>query len=469
LVDFTLGKHRQKLTKIAFAFFVLLYGTGISKAQTEPDFTWANTSYFNLKVGESIEYNSVEIQLLSLHNHFNKVKVGNDTLLLKVSRRSLPVVSNGIRLFIADNKNVRSLSDDESFHGLLEKDALICLSDISSKMLDPNKYVFPISFNDGFIWSAEEDTYMFSYQDSEEGNNGIFASYAGIGIDLNDARGIEKHWIVAIENSTVVWVEDKRLDKMGKEACVLLQSEADSNIYYLYNHLYNKNIEVREGQKLMRGELIGTVWGDEFWGYLQFVILKSDSIPSYANRFHNALNFFPQFYELYFQHIYSAAKSFTRGKIEFGRPKFINRNQKNTYAFEEYSGKGWVLGNWNIADKVESAIKGEDGNARLQKRLFSGRPAKCVNPKNYYDYEVNVKNGVYRIRAKVGDLYLPTWQKVEFEGVIAATYELEAAEQKWTSEKVVKVSNNKLTIRIHIDKYNQKVAGLSEIVFQRAY
>lgn len=439
-------------------------------AQQNDCFYWGNTAYFNCNVGDSIEFNSVKIKVLELNNHYNRISIGNDTLWIKVSRRSLPVSLNGVRLFVADNKNVKNIHDDNNLHALLSKDVQIGVSDANKKMLESDQYVFPISFNDGFLWSAEEDSYVFAFQNNNVGEDKkCCRSYEGIGIDLQDARGIERHWIVAIENSTVVWIEDKKLDESGKDACVLLQSNSDSTIYYLYNHLYNKNIEVKEGQKLIRGELIGTAWGDDKWGHLQFVVLKSDSIPDYGNRYANSVNFFPQFYELYFQHTYSANKSFTRGKIDFGQPSFSNRNQKNTCAFEEYSGKGWVLGNWNIADKVDHVEKGEDGNARLQKTLFSNTGAKSRNPENYYDYQVNVKNGVYRVRVKVGDLILPSWQKIDFEGVNAATYSLAAGEQKWTSEKVVKVSDGKLSIRIYIDSKNNQVAGLSEIVFQRAY
>lgn len=437
---------------------------------TNPDITWGNSLYFNLNVGESFFHDSVEVKLLQIKNQFNKIAVDDDTLWIKVSRRTLPLASGKSRLFIADNANVKRLSEDKGVHGLLTKDALICVSDFRNTMLDGRNFIFPISFNDGFIWNAEENGYMYSYMGKNATErNGFVGAYQGISFDLNDARGIEKHWIVAIENSTVVWVEDRKIDRMGKEACVLLKSNSVPNIYYLYSGLYNKTTEVKKGQRLMRGELVGTAWGDEKWGHFQLSVLKSDSVPSYENRYHNSLNFFPQLFELYFKQSFSFTKSYTRGKVEFGRSAQYNQNQKNTSAFEEYLGKGWMLGEWNATDKVESVVNGSEGNARLKKVLFSDEKARCRNPKNYYDYEINVKSGVYRVRAKVGDLHLPSWQKIEFEGVTGATYDLTASEQKWTSERVVKVTDRKLTIRIYIDKNNGKVAGLSEIVFQRAY
>ena len=128
---------------------------------------------------------------------------------------------------------------------------------------------------------------------------------------------------------------------------------------------------------------------------------------------------------------------------------------------------GWILGKWNIADKVEWISSRVMGNARLSKVLFRGQPAECTNPENHYDYLINVKNGVYRIRASVGDLYLPTWQKVEFEGVSAGTFHLGKGEFTWTSEKVVRVRDGNLNVRIYTGDNNQ-VAGIREIVFQQA-
>ncbi len=452
-------------------FYILVFclTSFFSNAQenTEPEIIWGNTCYYNLNIGESIYYNSIEIKLLEIEHLFNKIKVDDDTLWMQVSQRTLPVGACSKRLFVADNKNLKAIDDDGKLHGLLTKDALICLSEQNKSMLNEHDYFFPVSFNDGFLWNAEEDSYMFSYLGKN--NAGKYESFTGIGIDLHDARGIQKHWIVALEKSTVVWVEDKKQDKMDKQACVLLKSGTDLGIYYVYDALFKNNIEVKKGQKLVRGELIGTAWGDENWGHLQFAVVKSDSVPSYANRYHNTLNFFPQFYDLYFNLSYSFPKSFTRGKLDFGKASQYNRNQKNLHSFEEYSGKGWLLGKWNKVGKVESIARHKEGNARLRKVLFAGERAKSTNPNNYFDYEINVKNGVYRVRAKVGDLFFPSWQKIDFEGVKAATYSLDAGEQKWTTERVVKITDRKLTVRIYIDSENNKVAGLSEIVFQRAY
>jgi hypothetical protein len=450
-------------------FFLFALVTGLQAQNSNPDFTWGNGYYYNLNVGDSIRFNNKTIQLLKLQNHFNQIAIENDTLWIKVSRRTQPALFHGVRLFVADNKNVKALTTDKNVHGLLKKEALICLSSFRESLIDFEQYIFPVSFNDGFLWSTEEDTYMFSYLGNEEKNGETFyRSYEGISFDLHDARGLEKHWLLAIENADVVWVE-KNLGADGNQACVLLKSKSQSSVYYLYNHLFTKNTIVKEGQELIRGEPLGTAWGDSEWGHLQFAVIYSDSVPAYSQRFHNVVNGFPQLYELYFREGSNYNKTFSKGRIYFGRPRWVNGNQKNVTEWEPYAGKGWQLGRWNTADKVDGVSKGLKGNARLKKVLFEDSPAEVRNPQNFYEYEINVRNGTYRIRAEVGDLYLPSWQRVSFEGVDAGEFMLDAGDSTWTSERAVNVRDGNLTVRIYVDEKNDKVAGLSQIVFQRAY
>jgi hypothetical protein len=458
------------MRRILIIFFLcvnqLLFVT--AQQQNPPEFTWGNTTYFNINIGESVEYNGVEIKLLKLENHFNQIKIGDDTIWIKVSRRTLPELIGNLRIFVADNKNVKALSSDKKIHGLLKKDALVCLSMNTLPLLDPNKYLFPISFNDGFQWSVDEDSYMFSSNISTKSKSKEIATNTGVDFDLQDARGIKRHWIVAIENSTVVRAVASNIDKGGKEAAVLLRSETQPDIFYLYEHLYNKNLVVKSGQKLMRGELIGTIWGDENWGHLTFSVIRSDTIPGVKNYQQNIVSCFPQLFGLYFKQTTAFPKYFSKGRIFFGKASSQNGNQKNTGAYEMYSGKGWDLGKWNVADKVEFVSKGSDGNVRLGKKLFENTAAVCTNPNDYYDYEINVYNGVYRIRAKVGDFNLPTRQKVVFESIETKEISNNAGQFTWTPEKVVKVNDGKLTVRIFVDKNNEISAGISEIVFQRA-
>lgn len=451
--------------------FLLVNAIVVIHAQenSKPDFTWNNASYFNIGIGESIYFNNTEIKLLQLENHYNRLKIGKDTLLIKVSRRTPSVNLGNLLIFMADNKNVKALATDKGMHGLLTKDAMICLTTAENRWLDPNKYVFPVSFNDGYLWNLEEDSYLFSYMNLAERKRKGYESHPGIDFDLSDARGIEKHWIVAIENSTVVWVEAEKPDQQGKEACVLFESESQPGIYYLYRHLNSKTVKLKNGQKVTRGEPIGTIWGDEVWGNLHFAVIKSEKVPTFRECNQNLVNCFPSIFELYFNHPSVNAKHFTKGRIFFGKNRSQNGNQKNASAYEIYAGKGWILDKWNAADKVDYASKGTEGNVRLGKKMFEGFAGQCTNPDNWYSYEIHVLNGVYRIRAKMGDVFLPTWQKIEFENIEAGVFENKPGEFKWTSEKVVKVNDGKLTIRIYVDENNQKPAGISEIVFQMAF
>ena len=457
----------MKKLVLIWIFLLGFYNSAKTQQTDSPDFSWGNAHYFNLNLGESVVFQDTEVTLLQLKNHFNQLKIGNDTAWLKVSRRTVPESFRSLRIFVADNRNVKNLTTDSTVHGLLKKDALICLSNYREPLLDERKYIFPVSFNDGYLWSASEDRHMFSYLGlAEWKEDGYYRSHEGIDFDMHDARGKEKHWLVAMENSRVVWIED---DAQENQACMLLESESQPGIYYVYDHLYDKNIVVREGEKLVRGEPLGTVWGDQIWGHLQLAVVKSDTVPSYKNRYYNCISFFPQIYELYFSKSYNYFRDFTKGRIYFGKLRSLNGNQKNVHAFENYSGKGWIMGDWNPTDKVEWVMKGSNGNARLQKVLYAGSEAECKNPFNYFEYQINVNNGVYRIRAKVGDLFLPSYQKVIFEDVTAATYSLEPGEMKWTTEKVVRVNDGKLTVKIYLDENNQRISGLSEIVFQQAY
>lgn len=442
---------------------MFLYVTTVAQ-DTEPDFRWSRSYYYNLNVGESVIFDGVTIHLIYIDHQYSDLLIEQDTIRLRVARRSLPVSSGGFQIFVADNRNVANLTPGDPAHGLLKKDALICVSKINSdNWLAKDQFIFPVSFNHGFIWKGDEDSYIFSLTGNTKDKN--FTSYSGIGIDLNDVRGKEKHWLLAIENSNVVWVEEP--DK--NTACVLLASSESPGVYYVYDKLYAKNLEVRKGQKLERGELVGTAWGDDKWGYLQFAVVYAETAPDYQHRFDNCVNFFPQLFGLYYDKTFSVSNFYTKGKIEFGRSESYKGNAKNASAFEEYLGKGWKPCSWNTAEKLESVSVGQEGNVRLSKTLFKGTPAECKNPMSYCEYEINVRNGVYRIRALVGDVELESWQKVEFENVVAGIYPLAAGEQQWSSEKVVTVADNKLTVRIYLDETGHKVAGLSELVFQQAY
>lgn len=450
----------RKIIIILSVQSIILSGWANNPDSTE--FRWGNSQYYNLDVGEGISFNEVEVKLLQIRNHFNQFKIGQDTLWLKVARGSLPEEINGIRIFVADNKKVKELTKDHKLHSLLKKDVLVCLSDINQPLLDPESYVFPVSFNDGFRWNAEEESYPFSFY--READDAGYKSYPGLGIDLHDARGIQKHWLLAIENSRVVWI-----NSLNNETSILLESESQPGLYYVYRKLFTPNVSVKKGQRLVRGQVVGTAWGDKKWGHALIAVVKPESEPSPDDCFTAAVNCFPQFYGLYFRQGNTGHRFFTRGRITFGKPAWVDGNRTNLKAFEDFSGKGWLLNYRNPADKVEQVTRGNDGHVRLRKIMFEGTSAQFTNPDDYYEYRLNVRNGTYRIRAKIGDFHLPSWQKVEFEGVLATEKMLEQGNFDWTPERVVKVSDGSLNIRIYVDPNNIRVAGISEIVFQQVF
>lgn len=456
------------MKKIVFILFSLVWYITIIRAQENsiPDFTWGNASYFNLNKGESFFFENKEIKLLRIQNQFNIIKVGNDTIQCRVSRRTPPEVIGKLRIFVADNFRIKASSGVPQTHGLLKKEALICVSSANQPLLNTWDFVFPVSFNDGFVWSCDEDSYLFSFK--KQGVNSLRPCFSeGIDFDLQEARGTEKHRIVAIENSTVVWVvEDKDLKN---EISVLLESSSQPGIFYLYSHLYNKKIEVKKGQTLEKGDILGTIWGDKNWGHLTFAVIKSDSVPNPQNCAGNIVNGFPNIFELYFQSSAVFSRSYRKGRLFFGKADVYNGNQKNAAVFENYSGKGWITGDWNIAEKVETASKGTEGNARLRKILFQGTVSEAENPVNWFDYDINVPNDAYRIRARLGDVELASWQKIAFENLEVGTFSYGKGQFGWTPERVVKVNDGRLSIRIYVDETNEKVAGISEIVFQKVY
>lgn len=462
------------MTKRVILYLVLIpvivfrfYAGAEDQPSRDDSFTWGNVTYLNIAVGEKITFGESEIELLAVKNHFNHLRVDHDTSWLKVSYRTPASVVGNLVIFVADNRNVAALDADISAHGLLNKDALIAVSPLASPLADNWAFSFPVSFTGGYVWKSDEDSYMFSYQGAGTSKPGRYPLFPGVGLDMVNARISEKHTILAVESGRVVWVDRSRDNKGQPKASLCIESRNSPGIYYLYHNLYEKSIDVTKNEKVEKGDPLGHIWGDGNWEYLRLVVVKSDTLPLPGTRTGNLVNFFPQLLELYYGRQPNSATIFTKGKISFGKPTGQKGNVKNASAFEDYLGTGWELGKWNTADKVEWISTRQNGNVRLSGNLFEGQPAHCTNPHNWYDYSINVKNGIYRIRALVGDLQMHSWQKIEFEGVVAGTYDLEPGQFTWTSEKIVRVTDGKLTTRIGLDQEG-RVSGISEIVFQQA-
>ncbi len=454
--------------KILLLISLLLMTAALTtKVRASGPFRWGNATYVSLALKEPLSFEGSEVELLAMKNHYNRIRVDHDTAWIGVCFRSPAVILGNLRVFVADNKNVAALSSRKENHGLLEKDVLVALSPAAGPLIETWDFAFPVSFTGGYLWRNNEDTYMFSYMGASVESTGNDYFHPGVAIDMPNARGLEKYAILAMEAGKVVWVENRIPGTEEPKAAVCIESASSSGIYYIYRNLYNRNLMVSRNQQVQKGDPLGTIWGDGNQENLHLTVVRSDSLPTLKNAEANIVNFFPQLLELYYGRQPLNSQLFTKGQILFGRAAGPQGNVKNASAFEEYQGTGWLLGNWNTTGKVEWVSSRQNGNVRLSRLLFHGKAAECVNPNPWYEYQISVQNGVYRIRASVGDGLLPSWQKIEYEGVTAGTFSLGKGEYTWTPEKIVRIRDNKLNIRIYLNDTGS-VAGISEIVFQQA-
>jgi len=456
--------------KIGLILFLFLLFPQLSDGQDRDQdaFRWGNVTYLNISVRQKVEFQGNEIELLEIKNHFNKILINKDTFWLKVCYRSPALESGRIKVFAADNRNVMALTNDRALHGLLKKDLLLALAPKDQPLLDPLRFLFPITFAGGYIWRNNEDSYPFSFQEGGTPRVVPEKQYPGIGLDVINGRGSVRFSVIAMETGKVVWVDTRSESSAQPRASLCVSSNSSPGVYYIYRGLFSREIFVRAGQTVEKGEELAFLWGDGLWEHLQLGIVYSDSVPSPVRWSRNMINFFPQLMELYYGKQPSGGQMFSKGQIFFGAPTGAKGNIKNVSAYEHYQGTGWKLGMWNTADKVEWVSNKTTGNARLSKTLFEGTPAKCTNPDNHYDFEIDVRAGIYRVRAAIGDCFVQTWQKVEFEGVTGGTYQINPGLFTWTPERTVRVKDGKLTVRIYLGDQNQK-AGLSSIVFQQVY
>lgn len=429
--------------------------------------TFGNAVYVDLAVGESFKYMDRTIRVIKLKNHLSLIQVENEQQWLEVAKRSLPVTIGGLRIFVSDQINVKNLTSDPEKHNLLNKDVLLCISDPAKPLLDPSKFTFPISRADGYEWKMEENSHMFAYLGlSEWIAPGYYRSHEGMDLNMHEARGKEIHPLIAIEAATVVMVADSNTTHTY-DGCIILKSDTQENIYYVYKHTHPKTHKVKVGQKVKKGQILSYIWGDDVWGHLHFAVVYRTETPTYKNRYKNLLNFFPQFYELHFGNLKPAEKTRNEGRFFFGHKKELCRNFKKLDEFTPLTGYGWKLGEWCISRKVEEAESDFEGNARLRKVLHTGTKAESKNPQSYYDFEIAVENGDYLVSATVGDAFLPSGQRVFFEGTAAGLFKTDqTCSYKKTGDFKVKVSDNALTLRLElIDK--EQLAGIKELNFKK--
>jgi murein DD-endopeptidase MepM/ murein hydrolase activator NlpD len=210
--------------------------------------------YVNLNIGDSLPYLGKSVTLSGVTNNIATDSVDVETRKLTLARLALPTVINGVRVFVADTRPAGSRTADEKYpmvHAALLGDALLCLSDPARPLLDPERFAFPVSRDDGFRWSMAENSHMFAYLRPQR-------SHEGIDIDLTAARGKEIHVLVAIEDGTVQWVEYGQ----APETCLLLESASQPGLYYIYQHLSRVKVFVQLAQSVRRGERLAYIWGD---------------------------------------------------------------------------------------------------------------------------------------------------------------------------------------------------------------
>lgn len=407
--------------------------------------------------------------MIQLDHNYCTIKVGDTEKRLIVARRSLPTVMEGIRIFVADNKNVKNLTSDEEYHGLAQKDAFICLSDASEPLLDPERFSFPISRRDGYHWHMEESSHMYAYYGYAPYFKGayylskgdkFYRSHEGIDFNLHDGRGIEKHPLVVIEAGTV-----RRVQINKDEICVIIESESDPEIYYIYQHIYVKHCYVKEGQCVGRGDLLGYIWGDGVWGHLHFAVVNRDALPEHDERYFDLLNCFPQMFELWHGDMQVRPKVWKEGQFTFGHKKDKVENKLRMAVYDDIVGYGWRIEDGCTAGAIDS-YPNQGLNLPLNKVMHEGTRAECRNPENFIDFEVTVEPGHYSVRVKVGDMEKSSWQHVTLCGVEAGTFELEANCFQWTTETTINVQNGRLIIRIEL-KDNYTRAGISELHFEK--
>jgi hypothetical protein len=427
-----------------------------------PSSAWGNAVYVNLNIGDTIPCLGKTVTLLDVTADVATVSVDGKTRKLTMARLTLPTVINGVRVFVADTRPAASLTTDEKYplvHAALMGDALLCLSDPARPLLDPERFTFPISRDDGFRWSMAENSHMFAYLRPQR-------SHEGIDIDLTAARGKEIHALVAIEDGTVRWVEHGQ----PPEACLLLESASQPGLYYIYQHLNRDKLSVRPGQTVKRGERLAYIWGDWRWGHLHFSVVGGGGQPGYADRYRYLLNCFPQLAELWHGSLSIETPIYASGTFRFANQYWEDGNTQRLNAWSDVLGYGWLLGDWCAAGKVEHSLPDEGGkpfqSARLSNLMHAQTNQPARNPQDWFDFEVAVKNGTYGVRAEVGDHYAATWQLIEFEGTDAGTFELPGGELAWTEEKHVAVRDGRLTTRIRL-RDGRTPAGLRNLVFER--
>lgn len=455
-------KRRQFLSGAATAA-VACRKASRALADDGSDLVWGNVHFLNFHRGEARNWNGRRVTVLEANACSLTVDVEGAREVLPVGRRTVPASLAGLRLFVADTKAAAALTADEGFprhRGLVKRDALLAVCDGGLPLVDERRFTFPIDRAQGFTWSMEENSHQFGFISPER-------SHEGIDIGMHEARGYDKHALVAIENAIVRWVEKDKTQP--NEACVLLESEAQPGIFYVYQHLYRHGVNVKAGAKLARGARIGTIWGDGVWGHLHFAAIAPQRMPTFAERYENVINAFPTLHRLWHGEEGARPRQHAEGTWIFNRHKAADNNRKYLSAYDPIVGYGWRIENFCGAMSVEAGRElgpaEVDTSARLRHVLFAGTRAEARNPRSHYDFEIDVAPGRYEVQVRVGDLELATWQRLSINEHPLGTLVRPAGGFSWTHAVTTPALRNKLILRVHLR--DKTPAALSALSFRK--
>ena len=433
---------------------------------SEPAFTFGHGAFFDLDIGDEVVFQGRRVKLTGGNRQFCELTVDSHPIRLKVSKLTLPIEIEGIRVFVADNRYTKDLTDDTEMRGLLTREVLLCLSDASKPLLDATRFSFPISLRDGFQWRMGEESHMFAYLGPSWNNPNRFRSHEGIDFDLHDARGMERHPILALEESVVVGVW-RDLGGDGNEGCIILGSATNPKIYYVYKHLWSSSMSASVGDSVRTGEALGYTWGDGIWGHLHFSIVHRETVPGYRDRYQHCVNSFPALHALWTETNGQPDIVRAEGDFDFGRLKGGSGNIRYNLAYTPVLGYGWLIEDWCGAEVLPAIPFGSDrGFILLQEVVHSRTRAEAKNPLDHYVFAIDVLPGEYQVKVLVGDYYNDSWQKVVVQDQDFGTYKLEAGAVAWTPEQRVSVSTGQLLVRIHYPQDGR--AGIARLVFKRS-
>lgn len=458
--------HCLATTFLALALMLAADTTLSAASPPPPVVTWGAQHFVNLQVGQSRQVAGHTLTLNRTFRHGCEITVDGQPLRLAFGRQTLPQVSGGLRIAIADQRGIAALTTDSAFplnHAALQGEVLLNVSAADQPLLDPARYTFPIDRGDGYVWTMEEDSHIFALLQPNR-------SHEGTDLDLTGARHSAQHRLVAIEDSIVRWV------RFGNkhEACLLLQSQHQPEIFYLYQHLDRDRLLVAEGDVLTRGRALGHIWGDGRWEHLHFsVIAPPGNPPDYPERYQYTLNAFPALAELWHGSLDIPEPIHPTGELNFAERYWDHGNRQHLAAYTPVLGYGWRLGDWCPAGRVErvtslqrSDVFGFEGSALLPRTLFAGEAAAATNPEPRYRFEVRVPDGTYRVEVRCGSAFTATHQSVQAENVALGSASLEAGEFVDLASATVPVRDGHLTLTLNLGDTGQP-ASVSKLSFHR--